>query len=111
MLKQMVKIKEDARRRTLFQAKQKEAEIKAKMQADEVLEEYQKRRDVDFEILIREGEEMKRLEEEAAEKKRRGGRAPMKDEVGAGRKEKEAQKKPPPTVCVQTFDRINAPEH
>ena len=101
MLRQMVKVKEDARRRTVFQARQKEAEMKARMQAGEVLEEYQKRREVDFEILIREGEEMKRLEEEAAERKRRGGRAAKKDEYTKKEKDKE---KPPAPAFVQSFD-------
>eukprot|EP00518_Triparma_eleuthera_P015700 CAMPEP_0197555330 /NCGR_PEP_ID=MMETSP1320-20131121/13104_1 /TAXON_ID=91990 /ORGANISM="Bolidomonas sp., Strain RCC2347" /LENGTH=1008 /DNA_ID=CAMNT_0043116337 /DNA_START=42 /DNA_END=3065 /DNA_ORIENTATION=- len=105
MLKQMVKVKEDARRRTIFQARQKEAELKAKMQADEVLEEYQKRREVDFEILIREGEEIKRLEEEAAERKRRGGRAATKGEDASKDKDKDKDKeKPFAPAFVQPFD-------
>lgn len=69
MLLQMKKIKEDARRRTAFQAQKKQAEFRAKILGEDVLEEEKKRREVDFEILIREGEEIRRLEEEAKERR------------------------------------------
>ena len=72
-----------------------------------MLEEYQKRREVDFEILIREGEEIKRLEEEAAERKRRGGRAAKKGEDASKDKDKDKDKekeKPFAPAFVQPFD-------
>ncbi|GMH78758.1 hypothetical protein TL16_g07923 [Triparma laevis f. inornata] len=100
MLLQMKKIKEDARRRTAFQAQQKQAEFRAKILGEDVLEEEKKRREVDFEILIREGEEIRRLEEEAKERRRRGGRAKVKEKE----KNEDQQDQPKKQVYVQPFD-------
>jgi len=103
MLLQMKKLKADARRRTAFQAQQKQAEFRAKMMSDDLLDEENKRREVDFEILIREGEEMKRMEEEAAERRRRGGRAKAKEKEKA-EMEKEGEEKQKKVTVVQPFD-------